>query len=127
MLIFFIHDHKRRFKIRSSYDFKKRSNIVYKVSKDSIINVGKIDVKNFYKEKLNCENLTKKSLNYHPKHTIEVKIYNNTVNYSSNELSKESINVIDNELKKSRFYLDKENVYLIRLKVSQIEIYECLD
>ncbi len=111
-----------------SYSFPIRANGVYRVESDTINYVGKTNIISYYVKFLKCTSgLKLKNLDYHKKHYIKIKIYNGKITYEDNDISKLSLRVIDSGLKKSKYFLDKESLYLITLKTDDISVYECFD
>lgn len=108
------------------YDIRKKANIFYRIEKDSLIKLKTINPLDFYRSKLKCNRIKKDDSDSQKTYFTEIVIRKGFVScYYNNGLSKKSIEVILEGIKKNEISKDNKNFYYIFLMMPNFENFDC--
>jgi hypothetical protein len=109
------------------FKFNQKSNTFYKVGENNLIEEGKFVLSKIYMEYFNCDKIREKSLDYNQINDVQLRIHNNEIEVFENSLSEETLKIYLDEIKKTKLFYDKDVLFILHIRSSNINIYECDD
>jgi len=107
------------------FKFKQKANVFYKIGESSLIESDNFSLFKVYKEYFNCENIIRKTLDYEEVNSVQLRIYNREIEIFDNSLSDETLNIYLDEIKESKYFKDKNNIYILYIRSNNIDLFKC--
>ncbi|WP_299620561.1 hypothetical protein [uncultured Tenacibaculum sp.] len=117
----------------TGYRFKMKLNKIYKVTKDTIKEVGELTLKKIYQDYYSCNELSVVPDEYGYvidesdsfKIVLDIKKDTIITPFISGLISEKTEQVIFDKIKKTQYFLNKNEAYTVKFKGYNIENFEC--
>ncbi|WP_442266247.1 hypothetical protein ACSIGC_00605 [Tenacibaculum sp. ZS6-P6] len=118
----------------TGYRFKMKLNKIYKVTKDTIKEVGDLTLKKIYQDYYNCNELSVVPDEYGYESIVESDLFKIILDikkdtivtpFVSGLISEKTKQVIFDRIKKTQYFLNNKEGYTVKFKGYNIENFEC--
>jgi hypothetical protein len=109
------------------FKYKQKANFFYKIGDNNLLENGEFSLLEVYKKYFNCEKIKEKTLDYQGVGSVQLRVGNKGIEVYENSLSDETLKIYLDEIKETKYFKDKDNIYILYIKSYNINIYKCED